>query len=218
MAMPRQLARAKRTRRCGKSQPRTVLEELPAIDARWLARKKLFPKDHSTRRYSFNFINPAIHTVTLGPRCAEFVFATGQTQLIAIKWLRISGLRQSARPAFQCPGCGHNAFKLFHHHGRFAGCYRCIGIPYASQQRSAKNRPRLQAARLRLFLSSSPDDTEAPAKQPFMWRRVYARFLARLHNLEANKSRKQKPITKTLSYKVLRPITAYDSFAYALLK
>jgi hypothetical protein len=147
MAMPRQLARAKRTRRCGKSQPRTVLEELPAIDARWLARKKLFPKDHSTRRYSFNFINPAIHTVTLGPRCAEFVFATGQTQLIAIKWLRISGLRQSARPAFQCPGCGHNAFKLFHHHGRFAGCYRCIGIPYASQQRSAKNRPRLQQMR-----------------------------------------------------------------------
>jgi hypothetical protein len=138
------------------------------------------------------------------------------TQLIGINWLPISGMCQSVRPAFQCPGCNHNAFKLFHHHGRFAGCYRCIGIPYASQQRSRKGRSRLQAARLRLFLSDLPDSTKTPAKHPLMFKRTYSRFLARLHKLESQRSRKQKPMSKALSYKVLRPITAYDSQRNAL--
>ena len=95
---------------------------------------------------------PAIRTLKLGPRAAELVLVNGQTQLIPIVWLRINGMCQSARPAFQCPGCGHNRFKLFYRHGRFSGCYRCNGVPYASQQCSTKNRSRLQAARLRLFL------------------------------------------------------------------
>jgi len=217
MPMPPQLARVQRTRGRRKSQPRMVLEELPCINANWLSRRKLFPKDWSTRRYSFDFQSPAvIRSLTLGPRCAEFVFVTGQTQLVAIKRLRISGLWRTARAAFQCPGCGRNAFKLYYHGGRFAGCYRCIGIPYASQQRSRKGRSRLQAARLRLFLSGLPDDIKPPAKQPLMFRRTYARFLSRLHKLEANSPRNRKPITKQLSYKILRPITAYASQRHAI--
>jgi hypothetical protein len=215
--MPRQLANAQRRRRPRRSQPRQVLEELPSIDCRWLARKKLFPKDYSTRRYSFDFINPAIHTLTLGPRAAEVVLVDGQTQLIPIVWLRINGMCQSARPAFQCPGCGHNRFKLFYRHGRFSGCYRCIGVPYASQQCSTKNRARLQAARLRLFLSSLPNDTQNPARPELMFKRTYARLIARLNRLEANPGRKQKRITKKLSYRVLRPITAYSSQRHAIV-
>jgi hypothetical protein len=215
--MPRQLANAQRRRRPRRSQPRQVLEELPSIDCRWLARKKLFPKDYSTRRYSFDFINPAIHTLTLGPRSAELLLTTGETQLIAIKWLRINGMCQSARPAFQCPGCGHNRFKLFYRHGRFSGCYRCIGVPYASQQRSTKNRSRLQAARLRLFLGSLPGDTKDPARPELMGKRTYARFIARLRKYESKTSRKQKPITRKLSYRVLRPITAYSSQRHAIV-
>jgi len=57
----------------------------------------------------------------------------------------------------------------------------------------------LQAARLRTFLSSLPDDPKAPVRQPFMHSR-----------------RRQKAITKQLSYKLLRPIAAYDSERYAL--
>jgi hypothetical protein len=57
-------------------------------------------------------------------------------------------------------------FKLYYHGGRFSGCYRCIGIPYASQQRSKKDRPRLQAARLKLFLGEFPDSTNTPKKPP----------------------------------------------------
>jgi hypothetical protein len=63
-----------------------------------------------------------------------------------------------------------------------------------------------------MFLSSLPDETEAPARQPFMSRRVYDRFIARLQGLEAqaHTRRRQKPITKQLGYKLLRPIAAYD--------
>jgi hypothetical protein len=165
MPMPPQLARAMRAKRRSRSQPRQVLdEELPAIDARWLARRNLFPRDHSTHRYSLDFLSPVIRWLTLSPRCAEFVLTNGTTQLVGITWLRVGGMCQSARAAFECPNCGHSCFKLFYYQGRFSGCYRCIGVPYASQQRSTENRPRLQAARLRLFLSSLPDNTETPAK------------------------------------------------------
>jgi len=76
----------------------------------------------------------------------------------------------------------------------------------------------LQAARLRTFLSSLLDDAKAPARQPFMSKRVYNRFIARLQRLEAqaHSRRRQKPITKQLSYKLVRPIAAYDSERYAL--
>jgi hypothetical protein len=50
-----------------------------------------------------------------------------------------------------------------------------------------------------------------------MFKRTYARFIARLHKLEANSSRKQKPITKKLSYRVLCPITAYSSQRRAIV-
>ena len=183
--MPRQLANAQRRRRPQKSQPRQVLEELPVLDCRMLARRNMVPRDYSQRTYNLSLLIPAIRTLKLGPRAAELVLLDGQTQLIPIVWLRINGMCQSARPAFQCPGCGHNRFKLFYRHGRFSGCYRCIGVPYASQQCSTKNRPRLQAARLRLFLSSLPDDTQSPARPELMFKRTYARLIARLHKLEA---------------------------------
>jgi hypothetical protein len=91
---------------------------------------------------------------------------------------------ESVRPAFQYPNCRRNAFKLFFADAHFGGCYRCVDAPYAAQQHSPKGRSRPQAARLRLFLGSSPDDTKAPAKQPLMFRRTYTRFLNRLRKLE----------------------------------
>jgi hypothetical protein len=137
-----------------------------------LARRNMVPRDHSQRTYNLSLLIPAVRTLKLGPRAAELVLVDGQTQMIPIVWLRINGMCQSARPAFQCPGCGHNRFKLFYRHGRFSGCYRCIGVPYASQQCSTKNRPRLQAARLRLFLSSLPNDTQTPARPELMFKHI----------------------------------------------
>src|SRR5262249_60477751 len=53
--MPRQLRRAER-----RNYKRPLFEELPCLDARWLARKKLIPKDYSTRYYDFSFVIPPI--------------------------------------------------------------------------------------------------------------------------------------------------------------
>jgi hypothetical protein len=50
-----------------------------------------------------------------------------------------------------------------------------------------------------------------------MFKRTYARLIARLNRLEANPGRKQKRITKKLSYRVLRPITAYSSQRHAIV-
>jgi hypothetical protein len=38
-------------------KPRQVLEELPCLDARMLARRKLFPRDYSTHRYNLSFLS-----------------------------------------------------------------------------------------------------------------------------------------------------------------
>jgi hypothetical protein len=158
--MPRQLLRAKRTRRHIKSQPRIVLEELPAIDVRWLSRKKLYPKDWSTRRYSFGSICPAIHEITLGPYRAELV--------LAMKWQYIRGSCQGVRPMFECGCCGRRCFKLFYYQGRF-GCYRCAiasGVRYASQQVSRKGRKYLQSQRLRRFLGEYPAAPQSTSRIP----------------------------------------------------
>jgi hypothetical protein len=94
---------------------------------------------------------------------------------------------------------------------------RCIGIPYASQQRSAKNRRRLQAARLKVFLGELPDSTNTPKKPPFMHKRTYARLVTRLHRLEANSPRtKHKSAKRQFSHKLYHPVTSYDSQRYAL--
>jgi hypothetical protein len=107
-------------------------------------------------------------------------------------------------------------FKLYYHGGRFSGCYRCIGIPYASQQRSKKDRPRLQAARLKLFLGEFPDSTNTPKKPPLMHKKTYARLISRLQKLEANSSRSRSHRPKQFSHKLYRPVTCYDSQRYVL--
>jgi hypothetical protein len=70
-----------------------------------------------------------------------------------------------------------------------------------------------------VFLSDLPDSAKPPAKQPLMSRRIYTRFLRRLQSLEARarSRRRQKPITKQLSYKILRPIGAYNSQRHAIV-
>src|SRR5215813_12874863 len=52
--MPPQLGRGER-----RNYKRPLFEELVCLDARWLARQKLIPKDWSTRRYDFLFRHPA---------------------------------------------------------------------------------------------------------------------------------------------------------------
>lgn len=210
MPMPPQLAKARPRRRPRRLQPRTVLEELPAIDARWLARKKLLPRDHSTHRYSLDFLNPVIRWLTLSPRCAEFVLTNGTTQSVGITWLRIGGICQGARAAFECPNCGQRRFKLYYYRDHFSGCYRCVnrfGVPYASQTITPKARPILQAKRLQQFLGEVPGITTMH-KPLLMHRRTYNRLLAKLRQIEARPHIRNYK-NKRLSRRLLRPVSMY---------
>ena len=81
--MPHKLRRVER-----RNYKRPLFEELPCLDARWLARKKLVPKDQSTRRYNLDFIVPHISELTLTARTAKILTRDGREQKVAIHWHR----------------------------------------------------------------------------------------------------------------------------------
>jgi hypothetical protein len=207
MGMPPQLARAERTKRSSKSQRRNIIEDLPALDARWLARKKLFRKDWVDHRYDFHIYNPAINWLVLGPYVAQVLFATGQKQVIPIKWLPIRGACQGVKAIFKCISCGHQRYKLYYYQGQFQ-CYRCVnclGVPYASQQVSRKGRKYLQSQRLRRFLGEYPNCTTI--HKPFlMHRRTYSRLLTKLRQIEA---KSDSYTSKYLTERTLKPVSMY---------
>jgi hypothetical protein len=210
MAMPKQLARAKR-----RNYKRPRFEELPSIDARWLARHDMVPRDWSRRTYDFSFIDPRFRGLVITARDCEIIFPDGGQQTVAIHWQAIEGMCQGTmRPLFGCPCCGHHCFKLFDLHGELY-CKRCAagrGAVYASQLQSAKGRALLQSHRLRRFLDEYPNCT-AIHRAPWMQHRTYKRLLNRLRQLEARspdmrrRKRKAKPFTRT----TLRPVTMYKT-------
>ena len=149
MPAPWQLRRGER-----RNYKRLLFEELLCLDARWLARKKLIPKDWSTRRYDFSFVIPPIAALTLTNRTAKILMRDGREQTVAIHWQHNGGIGYgSIRPMLVCQ-CGYGAFRLFDCFGAFR-CYRCaiaFGVRYASQQVSRKGRKYLQSQRLRPLL------------------------------------------------------------------
>jgi hypothetical protein len=180
--MPPQLRNAER-----RNYKRPLFEELLCLDARWLARKKLIPKDWSTRRYDFSFVLPPIAALTLTNRTAKILTRDGREQTVAIHWQRNSGIGYgSIRPIFVCQ-CGYGAFRLFDCFDAFR-CHQCaiaFGVRYASQQVSRKGRKYLQSQRLRRFLGEYPGIT--PIRKPmFMQRKTYGALLTKLRQIEAN--------------------------------
>src|SRR5215467_4877943 len=133
--MPPQLRRAER-----RDYKRPLFEELLCLDARWLARKKLIPKDWSTRRYDFSFVIPHIAALTFTNRTAKILTRDGREQTVAIHWQSNGGIGyNSIRPMFVCQ-CGYGAYRLYDVFDAFR-CHSCataFGARYASQQVSRK--------------------------------------------------------------------------------
>jgi hypothetical protein len=102
MAMPPQLARAKRPRR---SEPRALVETLARLDIGDLVRLKVFPSDHHTRRsYEVAFRYPFLRTLTVSLAAVEANHHSGYTQKIALKWIKTGfGGHWKPRPTFLCP-------------------------------------------------------------------------------------------------------------------
>src|SRR6516164_1035102 len=114
MAMPWQLARARRPKR---REPRPLIDSLPLVDIRTLGRKRLFPDDwHGTNVLpNIGLVYPGISSLKLtrGAITANF-YGAGQ-QIILIRWYSpgLGGLR----PIGQC-GCKRTAFRFYRVNGR----------------------------------------------------------------------------------------------------
>jgi hypothetical protein len=204
--MPPQLRRAER-----RDYKRPLFEDLLCLDARWLARKKLIPKDWSTRRYDFSFVIPPIAALTLTNRAAKILTRDGREQTVAIHWQHNSGIGYgSIRPMFVCQ-CGYGAFRLFDCFGAFR-CNQCaiaFGVRYASQQVSRKGRKYLQSQRLRRFLGEYPNST-AIHKPLFMHRKTYGALLTKLRQIETNPDN-CKYKGKRLTERTLKPNNMYQA-------
>src|SRR5215471_10716337 len=200
MPMPWQLRQGER-----RNYKRPLFEELLCLDARWLARKKLIPKDWSTRRYDFSFVIPPIAALTLTNRTAKILTCDGREQTVAIHWQHNGGIGYgSIRAMFVCQ-CGYRAYRLFDCFGAFR-CHSCataFGARYASQQVSRKGRKYLQSQRLRRFLGEYPSLSTTIHELLFMHRKTYNGLLTRLHQVEPKpQSRKYKG--KRLTERVLK--------------
>src|SRR5262245_6969005 len=203
--MPPKLRRAER-----RNYKRPLFEELPCLDARWLDRKKLIPKDWSTRRYDFSFVIPHIATLTFTANTAKILTRDGREQTIAIHWQHNGVIGDgSIRPLCVCRFF-YGSFRLYDVYGSFC-CKHCaiaFGVRYASQQVSRKGRKYLQSQRLRRFLGEYPDIS--PIRKPlFMQRKTYSALLTKLRHIETNpQSRKYK--SKRLTERALKPNNMYQ--------
>jgi hypothetical protein len=202
MSPPRQLRSARHPRRTN----RPILETLPVLDARMLARERLFPPNWADRHTydDFGLVLPQIRTLTLTRRSANIIHRSGQQQTIPIRWNAIRGIVRSQRPAFVCT-CGRRSFCLYFAKGRFC-CHACTGAIYASQACYSAHRPCLQSIRLRRFLGAWLTRT-VPPRPPLMRKRTYNRLIQQLHQLEAKMPRKWR--SHRLSDRILLPLTLY---------
>jgi len=204
--MPWQLRRGER-----RNYKRPLFEELLCLDARWLARKKLIPKDWSTRRYDFSFVIPHIAALTLTNSTAKILTCDGREQTVAIHWQCNGGIGHgSMRPMFVCQ-CGYGAFRLFDCFDAFR-CHQCaiaFGVRYASQQVSRKGRKYLQSQRLRRFLGEYPSLSSSMHKPLFMRRKTYGSLLTKLRHIEA-KPESHKYKGKRLTERTLKPNNMYS--------
>jgi hypothetical protein len=151
MAMPPQLARAKRPKR---SEPRPLVELLPRIDIIDLCRWKVFPSQYDWNKdhlLELPFRYPFVKNLIISLQTIEANYHTGDTQVIPLRWLRTGfGGNQRPRPLFVC-NCGRSVCRVYFKSAHLS-CRRCVGATYASRQCDKRMRPILQAKRLQFFL------------------------------------------------------------------
>jgi hypothetical protein len=148
MAMPPQLARAKRPRR---SAPRPLVETLPRLDIIDLCRWKVFSSQydwHKAHYLEAPFQYPFVKSFVIALQTIEVNQHSGYIQPIPLRWCRTGfGGNQRPRPLFIC-NCGRSVRRVYFKSGRLS----CCGATYASRACSKRLRPILQAKRLQFFL------------------------------------------------------------------
>jgi hypothetical protein len=152
MAMPKQLATARRRKR---SEPRPLVELLQRIDIVDLCRWRVFPSQYDWNKahiLELPFRYPFIKSLVISLQTIEANHHSGYDQVIPLRWLRTGfGGNIRPRPLFVC-NCGRSVRRVYFQHGHLA-CRRCCDATYASRACSKRLRPVLQAKRLQAFLS-----------------------------------------------------------------
>src|SRR2546430_8373406 len=132
MAMPPQLARARRPKR----SERPIAETLPHINVNDLKIPKSLYTVVTAPWISLRY--PFISGARLSVRMVEFAH-NGRIQSFRLKWIKTGyGL---PRFAFICQ-CGRPVISLYFRHGNLS-CRRCCNATYASRTCSQKQRPAL---------------------------------------------------------------------------
>jgi hypothetical protein len=151
MAIPPQLARAKRPKR---SAPRPLVEELPRLEIADLCRFGAFPNQtnwHARYLLELPFRYPFLRNLVLSLQAVEANHHSGYNQTIPLRWIRTGfGGNSRPRPLLICQ-CGRTVTKLYFRHANLA-CRQCCNATYASRTLDKRTRPVLQAVRLRTFL------------------------------------------------------------------
>jgi hypothetical protein len=198
MAMPAQLAKAKRPRNSG---PRPIVEQLPFININDL--RQAIPRDYSTAIYANPFRYPQIRHMRLSNRSIEIVDHCDRSQVFGIHW--IPTYFGKHRAVFVCSSCRGGAIRLFSKDGNYA-CRFCHRAQYLSQKQKTASRKRLAACKLRLELGGWPDiHALMPSKSKWTHRRTYQRIRHQIQALEAQakRTRFRKEIDiRTFSYHV----------------
>jgi hypothetical protein len=166
MAMPRQLARGLQARRQSRrrsrhSEPRPIVELMPAICITDL--RNAIPRNYGTNIYSNPFRYPKVLHMRLSNHSIEIIDHHDRSQRFPIAW--IPTYFGAHRAIFVCNNCRCGAIRLFARHGTYA-CRHCHRLAYASQQRDRNGRKRLAACKLRLKLGGQPDITEPMPPRP----------------------------------------------------
>jgi hypothetical protein len=140
MAMPPQLARAKRRPR--HSEPRPTIELMPSISIHELR--------HAIPRYQgqvnepdVSLKYPGIARLRLFASHIEIMGRNGHIQRFRIVWIPTYFGRH--RAILVCSSCGGGAIRLFGRYGNYA-CRFCHRAQYLSQKQDTATRKRLTAA------------------------------------------------------------------------
>jgi hypothetical protein len=199
MAMPWQLAQAKRPKR---SEPRPIVEQLQRLDIGDLVRLKVFPREwHSRHTYEVGFRWPFLQSIVVSLAAVEANHVSGYTQRIALKWIKTGfGGNWKPRPAFICSKCQQPRIRLYCRYGSLA-CRRCHGALHASQVCGKHSRPALQAIKLRNFLNW----------KTYMSQRNRQRIQARLRSLAQPTQPTQLTSKRLTNERIQHPSSNYST-------
>jgi hypothetical protein len=168
--------------RAMKKSHRSMIEKIPAIDVRELAKAGAFAGGE--RRFPYIvFRYPFLAKMRTFRYRADMIMRNCRAvNSFHVEWTRCN--YGGVRPWFRC-SCGRRVAKLYCG-DIFIGCRICYEARYESQRLGVKGRAHHQACKIRLSLGGAPTIVQPfPERPRRMWRCTYDRLRLEAEKLEA---------------------------------